>query len=200
MPAAKDERARAVEGVEQGEPLRAGRSDNERRDQEKHREENEREATAQRVDRKIQMPGNWRCFSLAEPKARARAKRNRCDLPERPGKNYNDRNRGKRDTSAGSIGREGSRHARDGLCHDRDGDELESVQETFGDRSSECGCAHGKGEQDQGRGHGEGKPRSKATQQPIAAQGTKGKADLAGGWSRKKLTERDQISIGGLVE
>src|SRR5882724_1854361 len=146
------------------------------------------------------MPGNRRGFSLAEPKARARAERNRCDLPERSDEKYNDRNRGKRDASATSIGCEGSRHAPDGLCNDRDGDKLEPVQETFGNRSGECGCAHGKAEQDQSRGHGEGEPRSKATQQPIAAQDTKGKADLAGGRSRKKLTKRDQISIGGLVE
>jgi len=34
----------------------------------------------------------------------------------------------------------------------------------------------------------------------IAGAGHQGKADLAGGRSRKKLTKRDQISIGGLVE
>src|SRR5882672_4555105 len=63
---------------------------------------------------------------------------------------------------ARAIGREGSRHAPDGLCDDRDSDELEAVQETLSNRSRECGCAHRKGEQDQRGGHGEGKPRRKA--------------------------------------
>ncbi len=137
------------------------------------------------------MPGNRRSFSLAEPKARARAERNRCDLPERSGEKYHDRDRGKRDTRAGSVRCEGSCHAPDGLRDDRDRDELEAVQETFGNRPGEYGSAHGKGEQDQGRGHGEGEPRGKAAQEAIAAQNAKGEADLAGGWPRKKLTERN---------
>jgi hypothetical protein len=58
----------------------------------------------------------------------------RGDLPERSGKEENDRNRGKCDACAHPIGREGSRHAPDGLCDDRDRDELEAVQETFGNR------------------------------------------------------------------
>jgi hypothetical protein len=152
MAAAKNKGSRPIERVKQGESLRACRSGDGRRCQEQRREKNERDATAQWGDRKTQVPGNRRGFSLAEPKARARAERNRCDLPERSGEKYNDRNRGKRDAGTGSIGRESPSHAPDGLCHDRDGDELESVQETFGNRSSECGCADSKGEQNQGRG------------------------------------------------
>ena len=41
---------------------------------------------------------------------------------------------------------------------------------------------------------------SEATQEPVAAENAEGKDDLAGGRSRKKLTERDQIDVGGLVE
>jgi hypothetical protein len=74
------------------------------------------------------------------------------------------------------------------------------VQETFGNRPRECGRAHRKGEQDQGGGHSEGEPRGKATQQAIAAENTEGKADLAGGWPGKELTERNQVGIGRLVE
>jgi len=86
------------------------------------------------------------------------------------------------------------------LCDDSDSDELEAVQETFGNRSRECGCTHRKSEQDQGRRHGEGEPRRKATQKAFAAENAEGKADLARGRSRKKLTERDQVRIGRLVE
>ena len=64
----------------------------------------------------------------------------------------------------------------------------------------ECGGAHRKGEQDQRRGHGEGEPRRKAAQKAVAAQNAEGKADLAGGWPRKKLAKRDEVCIGGLVE
>jgi hypothetical protein len=62
------------------------------------------------------MPGDRRGFSSAEPQARARAEQDRCDLPERSDKKYTDRNRGKRDAGAGSIGREGPCHLPDGLC------------------------------------------------------------------------------------
>jgi hypothetical protein len=48
------------------------------------------------------------------------------------------------------------------LRDDGDGDELEAVQKTFGNRSFECGSAHRKSEQDQSRRHREGKPRRKA--------------------------------------
>jgi len=201
MAAAKDECSRLVERVEQGESLRAGRRGDGRREQEKCRKENERDDASSRGDWKIQMPGNRRRgFAPAEPKARACARRNRGDLPERSGEKDNDRNRSKRNAGAGAIGCEGLRHAPDGLCDDRDRDELEAVQETLGNRSRECGCAHREGEQDQGRGRGEGEPRRKATQKAIAAENAEGKADLAGGRSRKKLTERDQVSIRHLVE
>ena len=147
------------------------------------------------------MTGNRRRdFSFAEPKARACTEHDRCDLPERSGEKNNDRNRGERDASAGAIGREGQRHAPDGLCDDRNRDELEAVQETFGNWSRECGCAHGKGKQDQSRGRGEGEPRRQATQKAVAAENAERKTDLAGGRSRKKLTERDQIRIGRFVE
>jgi hypothetical protein len=164
MAAAKDEGPRPEERVEQGESLRAGRSRDARRDQEKRHEEHERDDASSPGGRKIQMPGNRRRdFSPAEPKARARTERDRGDLPERSSEKNNDRNRGKRDASAGPIGCEGSRHAPDGLCDDRDGDELEAVQETFGNRSRECGCTHRKCEHDQRRRHGEGAPRRKTT-------------------------------------
>jgi hypothetical protein len=169
-------------------------------DQEKRREENEGDDAGPPRDRKIQMSGNRRDVSPTEPKARTRTEHDRGDLPERSGEKNNDRNRGKRDASAGAIGGEGSRHAPDGLCDDRNRDELEAVQETFGNRSREYGCAHRKGDQDQSRGRGEGEPRRKATQKAIAAQNAEGKADLAGGRSGKELAERDQLSIGRLVE
>ena len=112
----------------------------------------------------------------------------------------NDRNRGKRDAGAGSIGREGSRHAPDGLCDDRDGDELEPVQETFGNRSGECGCAHRKGEQDQGGWHREREPGREAAKKPVAAQDTQGKADLAGGRSREELAQCHQVGVARLID
>ena len=74
------------------------------------------------------------------------------------------------------------------------------MQETFRNRSGEGGRAHREGEQDQRRGHGEGEPRGKAAQKAVAAENAEGKADLAGGRSRQKLAERDQVRIGRLVE
>ena len=146
------------------------------------------------------MSGNRRDVSPAQPKACAGAERDRCDLRERSRERYHDRNRGKRDACARTIRREASRHAPDGLTDDRDSDELEAVQETFRDGSGECGRAHREGKQDQGRGHGEGEPRRKAAQKAIATENAEAKADLAGGRSRQKLAERDQVRIGRLVE
>ena len=74
------------------------------------------------------------------------------------------------------------------------------MQETFRNGSGEHGRARCKGEQDQGRGHCEGEPRSKTAQETVTTQDTKGKTNLAGGRSRKKLTERDQVGIGVFIE
>jgi hypothetical protein len=131
MATAEDQCPRPVERVEQGERLGAGHIGDGRRDQEKRREQSKRDNTRPPGNRKIQLTGNRRRdFSPAEPKARAGTEGDRCDLSERPGEKDNDCNRGKRDAGAGAIGRESSRHAPDGLRDDRDGDELEAVQET----------------------------------------------------------------------
>src|ERR1700754_2636087 len=115
MAAAKHQRARAVERVEQGETMRSGRGGQKRRQQQERREQRERNGTTQPADRKIQMSGSGRDVSLAEPKARAGAERDRRDLRQRSGEQYNDRNRGERDAGARTIRRESSRHAPDGL-------------------------------------------------------------------------------------
>ena len=146
------------------------------------------------------MAGNRRGFSPAKPEARARAEHDRRDLPERSGEQDDDRNRGERNTGARPVGGEGARHPPDRLRDDRDRDELEAVQEAFGHRSGESGRPHRKGKHDQGGGHGKAEPRGKAAHETVAAQHAEGKADLAGGWPRKKLAERDQIGKGALVE
>jgi hypothetical protein len=95
--AAEDECPRPVERIEHGESLRAGRGDDDRRDQEKRREKNERDETCSPADRKIQMSGNRRDPSPAEPKTCTRAEHERRDLPERSGEKNHERNGGKRD-------------------------------------------------------------------------------------------------------
>jgi hemerythrin-like domain-containing protein len=70
MAAAKDEFSRPIERVEQGERLRAGHRDDDRRDQEKCGKENERAETCSPGHRKIQKSGDRRDLSAAEPKAR----------------------------------------------------------------------------------------------------------------------------------
>jgi hypothetical protein len=120
MAAAKDQCSGAIERVEQSESLGVGRRSEERWDQEKRGEESKRDGASSPRDRKIQIPGMRRDFPPAEPKACARAERDRRDLPERSGEKNNDRRRGKRDAGAGAIGCEGSRHAPDRLRDDRD--------------------------------------------------------------------------------
>ena len=159
-----------------------------------------------RVSRSVSRTNSVRLCRFVRPrpsKAACRVPRDNLmgfNLSEKSPRGNDDRNRDKRDAGAGAIGGEGSRHAPDRLRDDRDSDQLEAVQKTLGNRSRECGCAHCKGEQDQGRRRGEGEPRRKATQKAVAAQNTEAKADLAGGRSRKKLTERDQVGIGCLRE
>jgi len=146
------------------------------------------------------MSGNRRDLAPAQPKACAGAARDRCDLRERSGKGYNDRNRGKRDGSTRAIRREGSRHAPDSLGDDRDGDKLEAMQETIRHGSGEGGRTDRKGEQDRRRGHGEGEPRGKAAPKAVAAENAERKADLAGGRPRQKLAQRNQVRISRLIE
>jgi hypothetical protein len=121
MAAAKNERSGAVKRVEQGERLRAGRRDKDRRDQEQCGEQGKRYDACLLTHREIQMPGNQRDVSPTKPKASASPERDRCDLAERSGEERDDRNRGKRDADTGAIGSEDSRQAPDSLCDDRDG-------------------------------------------------------------------------------
>jgi hypothetical protein len=91
------------------------------RDQKECREESERCHPASPRNRKAQASRQGSRFATAEASARDGAERDRGDLSERPADNDDDRDGGQRDRRPHAIGREGSRHAPDGLRDNGDG-------------------------------------------------------------------------------
>ena len=85
------------------------------------------------------------------------------------------------------------RHTPDGLRHDGDRDQLQTMNETRPDCSAKrCGTI-GKGDHEKCGGQRERSPGGEATSQSTGAQQAEGESDLAGGGPRKKLAKRDKV-------
>ena len=170
MAAAKDQRSRPVERVEQGERLRAGRGGQGRRDQQKGREQRERDDAARRVTGKFRCPETGAAVSRQSQRPAQAPSAIAAICANDPANRTTITIAASAMPARARSGCEGSRHAPDGLCDDRNSDELEAVQETFGNRTGECGCAGRKGEHDQGRWHREGEPRRQSAKKSVTAQ------------------------------
>ena len=85
------------------------------------------------------------------------------------------------------------RHTPDGLRHDGDRDQLQTMNETRPDCSAKLGGTIGKGDEDQRGGQRERSPCGEAAGQSAGAQQAEGESDLAGGGPRKKLAKRDKV-------
>jgi len=113
-----------------------------------------------------------------------------------PGERH--RGRGEGDRSAARVPRERTGHSPDGDRDDDDRDELEHAYDRH-ERAAQSIEGVGEDHHEDGRREREAEPRQKRTERSRAEEADRN-ADLAARWTRKRLTQRDEIRVGGLVD
>ena len=121
------------------------------------------------------------------------------DLSPRRGDRKRDRQSEHREAGARAVGRQRPRHAEDGQRHHRHRGDLQPVQPAAPQHIAGCGKPVGEQYQRQRRWQGEGDPGGERAEIARAQQADRN-SDLAGGRTRQKLAQRDQVGIALLVE
>ena len=160
MAAAEHQRAGTIKRVEQRKPLRAGPCRHQRREQEQQREQHERDRAVSARYRETEMAGRRGSVSAAQPESNNRAKRDGADLAKRSADENHDRNSGECDRGAFAVGGQALGHAPDRLRDYGDRDQLQAVENPFGDRAGEGCRTKRESEENDCRRHREGEPRS----------------------------------------
>ena len=194
------QRTGTIKRVEQRKPLRAGLCRHQRREQEQGREQHERDRAVPARYRKAEMARRHSPIAAAQPEPGYGPKRDGADLPKRSADENHDRNGRKRDGRPRSIRRQTVGHAPDRLRDHGDRDQLQAVQNPFGEGAGEGGRTEREGEENDCRRHSEGEPRRKPAEQAVAAQDAEREADLAGSRPWQELAERDDIGVAAFAE
>lgn len=145
------------------------------------------------------MGGLTRGIGTTEDKPGERADGKRQDLPESAGDKHDADDAGKRDAGPLTIRRKAFCHAPDRLRHDGNGDDFQPMQEAGADRPFDGGGDHGEEKQENGGWQGKTRPGRQRTERTCPQQPER-KPHLAGGGTGKKLAERHEIGITGLID
>jgi len=118
----------------------------------------------------------------AEPQSRESPENDRPDLPERAGREDDHEDRGESDRCPLAIGAKRPSHPPDRLCDDRNGHNLQPVDQAATDWPFKGSRAKGEHEEDECGWQGERDPGGERAQCPTPQQ-TKRETDLARGRS-----------------
>ena len=150
--------------------------------------------------RETEMAGRRGSVSAAQPESNNRTKRDGADLAKRSADENHNRNSGECDRGALAVGGQALGHAPDRLRDHGNRDQLQAVENPFGDRAGEGCRTEREGEENDCRRYREGEPRRQSAEQAVAAQDAEREAHLAGSRPRQELTERDDVSIAAFAE
>ncbi|MND97528.1 hypothetical protein D3C80_898490 [compost metagenome] len=190
MAAAEDEGAGAIEDVEHGDAVGAGRQGGEGQASQQQAEDRQRGQADRPRNGKGQTSRGGRGRRAAKAEPRQGADQDGRDLARRAAQQHQDQYGGRGDGRPLPVWRQGAGHRPHRLRHDGHRRQLQPVDKARPDRPLEMGRAEGEHDQKHGGRQGKGAPRRQAAQR-TGAQQAQGVPHLAGGRPGQELAHGD---------
>ncbi|MCY1392164.1 hypothetical protein D9M71_70260 [compost metagenome] len=199
MTAAEDQRAGAVEGDEGGQFRLRPQARGQR--QGGQQEEEQAEETPPRLASGADRQGiaGRHAGALQPAPADQPGGGHHQQLAQREGPEQQDQRRSRHQRQALPAPAQAARHRPDRLGDHRDGDQLQAVHQSIGQRLPRRRHAEGEADQQHGRRQGESRPRRQRA--PVSpARHAQRHAHLAAGRAGEELAERDQFDVIALAQ